>query len=399
MWRHVAVRQQRQWFTRAMLRVVLRRGVLQRRRGCAPFASSSPNPEGGESGAAFKIPRPMDRETLHSAWSFLQRANPFVVWGETVGREPSDGLPDFGELLRTVAGVSGKSSAEVSQYAQDAHASFERYVDDLGFERRSVMEIVAKEEAQTLDDFTTGAVAAKAYVLPRLGKSKAADARPDDDDDDLEAVLGAALIEAARAGAFADAAAPGAGTGDDADADADAQVVVARVAFGVRGSGVRLADLAPRSSGLMAWFERAVQRWRYEPCAPEGDQRGGDASAVLLRESTGLFVAAFDLAPDVVEALDGEAPKDAIDGFLRQTNLAWPVPNDALVRLPGDKDAAALSMRGWVFVDVLFPDATLTFAREVDRRADARWDMDWKVVDVDGKVAAHDHGRLLATFD
>ena len=34
-----------------------------------------------------------------SAWSFLQRANPFVVWGESVGREPSDGLPDLFELV------------------------------------------------------------------------------------------------------------------------------------------------------------------------------------------------------------------------------------------------------------------------------------------------------------
>ena len=84
-------------------------------------------------GASLNFPPPQDRDTLVSAWSFLQRANPFVVWGESVGREPSDGLPDLFELVATVLGVSGKSAGEVSDYARDAHSAFERYVDRTTF--------------------------------------------------------------------------------------------------------------------------------------------------------------------------------------------------------------------------------------------------------------------------
>ena len=367
--------------------------------------------DNGGGGASLNFPPPQDRDTLVSAWSFLQRANPFVVWGESVGREPSDGLPDLFELVATVLGVSGKSAGEVSDYARDAHSAFERYVDDLGFERRSVMEIVAKDEAQSLEDFTEGALGAREAVRGRL-------ARPGDFDD-LPLLFGDALAAAARDGAFAppgddDAAPPGDGAatppGDDAAAapggdaaadeggdagDAGPRALVARVAFAVRGTGLRVADLAPRSGGLMARFERAVQRWHYEPCAPPD----GDGDGVLLRESSGLFVGAFHFAPDVLEALDGGPPAAAIGDYLAARDLTWPVPNDAQQRLADDAEAAARSMRGWIFVDVVFPDATMTFAREVDRRADARWDADWLVVDVDGAVAGHDHGKLLATFE
>ena len=48
-----------------------------------------------------------DPRTLSAAWSFLQRANPFTVWGETVGREPSDRLPKVTDLVKAVVGLSG----------------------------------------------------------------------------------------------------------------------------------------------------------------------------------------------------------------------------------------------------------------------------------------------------
>ena len=147
------------------MRRSLRRFSLraQRRPLCRAF--SQDNDGGGGASLNFQ-----DRDTLVSAWSFLQRANPFVVWGESVGREPSDGLPDLFELVATVLGVSGKSAGEVSDYARDAHSAFERYVDDLGFERRSVMEIVAKDEAQSLEDFTEGALGAREAVRGRLAR-------------------------------------------------------------------------------------------------------------------------------------------------------------------------------------------------------------------------------------
>ena len=43
-----------------------------------------------------------DPRTLSGAWSFLQRANPFTVWGETIGREPSDRLPKVTDLVKAV---------------------------------------------------------------------------------------------------------------------------------------------------------------------------------------------------------------------------------------------------------------------------------------------------------
>ena len=78
-----------------------------------------------------------DPRTLSAAWSFLQRANPFTVWGETIGREPSDRLPKVADLVKAVVGLSGKSPDELQRYATESNAAFEAYVDDLGFERRS----------------------------------------------------------------------------------------------------------------------------------------------------------------------------------------------------------------------------------------------------------------------
>ena len=111
--------------SRSLRRFSLR---AQRRPLCRAFSQAD-----GGGGASLNFPPPQDRDTLVSAWSFLQRANPFVVWGESVGREPSDGLPDLFELVATVLGVSGKSAGEVSDYARDAHSAFERYVDRTTF--------------------------------------------------------------------------------------------------------------------------------------------------------------------------------------------------------------------------------------------------------------------------
>ena len=59
-------------------------------------------------------------------------------------------------------------------------------------------------------------------------------------------------------------------------------------------------------------------------------------------------------------------------------------------------------MRGWLLVDVGFggsearPREVYTFAREVDRSSDWRWQHDWRVVDVDGEAYAGDRAALLA---
>ena len=109
------------------------------------------------------------------------------------------------------------------------------------------MEIVAKDEAQSLADFAEGAAAARAWLGPRLYRS---------DDEDLTRCCGALLAAARDRGAFADGPAP---------TTVAAPPLVARVAFGVRASGVRRADLVPRSRGLVASFEALVQKWKFSP--------------------------------------------------------------------------------------------------------------------------------------
>lgn len=369
---------------------VLPRCVARARPCSSGAGSGGAAPEGAKGerppvtvtkGYGMTMKAPQDRGSLASTWSFLQRASPFVVWGETVGREAADGLPDVGELLATVAGFSGKSAGEVADYTREAHASFERYVDDLGFERRSMFEIAAKDEAQSLEDFAEGAAAARAWLAPKLALEEV-------DAADLEAACGEALLEAIRGGAFADATAP---------SDAPAPPLIARVAFGVRCVGLRNADLVPRSDGLLAAFDRLLQRWTYGT-----EFVRDDGSAILCREASGLFVADLRLADCARDALNearegGAAPDVAVKAWLGDTTL--PVPGDAHGRAAGDDHASAKTMRGWLFADVVFRDATYTFAREVDRRADARWDLDWRVVDVDGAAHDHDHGKLLASFE
>ena len=137
-----------------------------------------------------------DPYTLSGGWSFLQRANPFTVWGETIGREPSDRLPKVTDLVKAVVGLSGKSPDELQRYATESNAAFEAYVDDLGFERRSLLEIAPKDEEQSLDEFLEGARDAVAFVAPRLKDAVAHEA-------ELSKVVSAQLLNKAKEGSIA----------------------------------------------------------------------------------------------------------------------------------------------------------------------------------------------------
>ncbi len=326
-----------------------------------------------------------DPITLSAGWSFLQRANPFTVWGETIGREPSDRLPKVTDLVKAVVGLSGKSPDELQRYATESNAAFEAYVDDLGFERRSLLEIAPKDEEQSLDEFLEGARDAVAFVAPLLKDAVAHEA-------ELSKVVSAQLLEKAKEGSIA--------ISDDSD-----EGEVRRVTFGVFGSRLRQKDLAPRSTGAMALFEQALQKWGYDA---RGAGWGYDAEArddaILLRESTGSFVAKFSLADELADLLKAAKETDAgraVEALLYAASraegraLTWPLPSDAHSRLEGDAEACALTMRGWLLVDVAVSKCLYTFAREVDRRSAYRWGHDWRIVDVGGAVFDNDDGALL----
>ena len=317
-----------------------------------------------------------DPRTLSGAWSFLQRANPFTVWGETIGREPSDRLPKVTDLVKAVVGLSGKSPDELQRYATESNAAFEAYVDDLGFERRSLLEIAPKDEEQSLDEFLEGARDAVAFVAPLLKDAVAHEA-------ELSKVVSAKLLEKAKEGSMAVA--------EDKEDEG-----VRRVTFGVFGQQLRQKDLAPRSTGAMALFEQAMQKWGYDAEARD--------DAILLRESNGLFVAKFSLADELADLLKAAKDTDAgraVEALLYAASraegraLTWPLPSDAHSRLEGDAEACALTMRGWLLVDVAVSKCLYTFAREVDRRSAYRWGHDWRIVDVGGAVFDNDDGALL----
>ena len=361
-----------------------------------------------------------DPYTLSGAWSFLQRANPFTVWGETIGREPSDRLPKVTDLVKAVVGLSGKSPDELQRYATESNAAFEAYVDDLGFERRSLLEIAPKDEEQSLDEFLEGARDAVAFVSPLLKDAVA-------HENELSKVVSAQLLEKAKAGmSVAEdkedegygaacyrpdclfkhppghvAQAPACRDGwhctrKDCGFTHPAGVRVRRVTFGVFGQQLRQKDLAPRSTGAMALFEQALQKWGYDAEARD--------DAILLRESTGLFVAKFSLADEFADLLRAAKETDAgraVEALLYAVSraegraLTWPLPSDAHSRLAGDAEACALTMRGWLLVDVAVSKCLYTFAREVDRRSAYRWGHDWRIVDVGGAVFDNDDGALL----
>ena len=305
----------------------------------------------------------------------MQRANPFTVWGETIGREPSDRLPKVADLVKAVVGLSGKSPDELQRYATESNAAFEAYVDDLGFERRSLLEIAPKDEEQSLDEFLEGARDAVAFVAPLLKEASK-------HENELAKVVSAKLLEKAKAGMS---------VAEDSDEEG-----VRRVTFGVVGSQLRQKDLAPRSTGAMALFEQALQKWGYDAEARD--------DAILLRESTGLFVAKFSLADELADLLKAAKETDAgraVEALLYAASraegraLTWPLPSDAHSRLEGDAEACALTMRGWLLVDVAVSKCLYTFAREVDRRSAYRWGHDWRIVDVGGAVFDNDDGALL----
>ena len=131
------------------------------------------------------------------------------------------------------------------------------------------------------------------------------------------------------------------------------------------------------------------------------------------------------LAPELAEELSAYAAKRsegdlaaALQPWMAKHQLTWPLPSDAL-NAPHPEKLAAGNMRGFILADVVFQPTTAatpaadaaaddadapaaaapeptrwSFAREIDRRTAARWDHDWKLVDVDGLVAGEDWRNL-----
>ena len=120
-----------------------------------------------------------------------------------------------------------------------------------------MLEIAPKDEEQSLDEFLEGARDAVAFVAPRLKDAVAHEA-------ELSKVVSAQLLNKAKEGSIA-----------ISDSDDSDEGEVRRVTFGVFGSRLRQKDLAPRSTGAMALFEQALQKWGYAAEARD--------DAILLR--------------------------------------------------------------------------------------------------------------------
>ena len=61
----------------------------------------------------------MTEAEARAAWLRLNTSNPFVFFGQAMGREPLDELPGVGELLFHVLGLTKKNPSEVLAYERD----------------------------------------------------------------------------------------------------------------------------------------------------------------------------------------------------------------------------------------------------------------------------------------
>lgn len=315
---------------------------------------------------------------VRGAWSQVMRGNPFAFLGTSFGIEPTARLPGPSQLISLLVLASRSSSAEFADMTREFNEECDRVFDDVGYERKSFA-VTAKPEEQTLEDFTEGAKVAFDRVTSYWRKGEKLD---------VEEALGKELRNLqVRV------------QGDATKAE------VKRVTFAVKAQGVGLDDLQPRPR---TWFWDVLDSWR---CSTRRNE-------VAMYEANGVFAATFDLDRDVADLVADLARERNIDhaqalGVLfRERHVTW--PTNPLVFEKNDRTYV-----GFLLVDVDFEvvettsettqdDATLTvhvvrkstwtFARRVDPRPAARWDYDWRVVDVDASVTQNDWRNLARLF-
>ena len=300
------------------------------------------------------------------AWGHFMTMNPFVYFGQTMGREPSEELPGFTELLSHVLGLTDKSPSEVANYERDISAKLDQYIADLGFERRSAFDIIAKGEEQSVDDFLRGAAYARETVGKWRNKEELEHFVP-------EKAMGPKLLEALNS--------------SQEITVAKATPTLSRTMF-VLMANVTAAECPPLSQrGAGWWFSMFLDflmprtAWRFDK-APAVETE--DDNAVALYEvSRGTFFAHVRLSPpDLLE----DTKRSDLRTALSRRNLAFPLPTD--LKEPAKK------FSGFLVADATFTSddatSTWTFARQTDHRPDARWSHDWFLVDVDAIVSQHD---------
>lgn len=287
---------------------------------------------------------------IRSAWSQVMRGNPFAFLGTSFGIEPTDRLPGPVQILSLL--LESKSIADLTR-------EWDRVFDDVGYERKTFF-VEAKPEEQSLEDFTEGAKMAFDRVV-------AGDVSPEALGEELRELKVEVKGDATRA-------------------------EVKRVTFAVKAD-VALEDLQPRPR---PWWD-VLDSWRCD-------------YSDRVDMYNGVFSATFQLNRDVAELIEDVAkarnidPAKAIGVLFREREVTW--PSDPL---------KIQDYVGFVLVDVdfdvmeppqdegpltvhVFRKSKWTFARRVDPRPAARWDYDWRVVDVDEVVTKGDWRNLSRLF-
>jgi len=351
------------------------------------------------------------------AWKKLNTMSPFAFFGQSVGREPSDELPSFFEMLAHLLGLTDKSPAEVAAYEKAQSAKFDRYFADLGFERRSAaaMDFGPRPEEQSLPDFLAGATQARAVVSGWLSSgeeesdvtAKAAAAA----DGGAAAVTAVTAEEASSAasGETTAAASPPPALKEWFKAEealspslfeilkderlptATATDVKLTRAMFVLVATVEDKDLATRRQEdlLSGVFKLIADLALSRPLYAYESARDDDGSLSAYERNHGVFFANVT-APFLQD------DTDLVQAFRRRGN-AFPLPSD----LASDKSQQ--KFKAFLVADATFAlpereSTTFTFARHVDVRPDLRWAHDWRLVDVDHRLSQNDWRNLKALF-
>jgi len=343
--------------------------------------------------------RRMSEAEARQAWSQFQRANPFVAFAQAMGRDPSEELPGLVELASHVFGWSRKSPAEVAVYEREVSARLDRYMSDIGLERRASFEVAAKREEQSVEDFLRGAAQARDVLLKHHTE------RPTEEEAWFveETALGPSLRKALLA-ATTDATDPdptATSTATEATATEKepflqgllrratkdvATVRLSRASFALLASDLEY-PAAAKTTNVWSLIDVLLNRPSFS-----FDAVVEDAGALCVYErDSGTFYSCLDMNkdPDLLR----DAQTRGLPSALRRRNLVFPLPKDLA-------DPAA-TLRGFLLADATFAfkndnstTETWTFARQTDHRPDARWIHDWRIVDVDNLVAQNDWRRL-----
>jgi len=273
------------------------------------------------------------------------------------------------------------------EFSIKAHRDVETFIEDMGFERVGQFSVSPKAVELELDAFVEGAKQAVEFVstAARAGDSAA-----------LAPTVGGALRSVLALEAKTHVLAEG----DDVF-----EASLERLAFVVGlqdGAEMREEDLQPRSDGWATMLDpgklldRLFGGRRFHVRLAREDR----VLSMYEASTGGMFCASFVVAQGLVDAVDAWCAKRGVDfdlglePYLVACKLTWP-------DLHSDK-----RLVGWMVAQLRItatrtgdggppPGAALdfgrwTFARPVDVRPAARWDHDWKVVDVKDVVTKQD---------